>query len=139
MNLYKTLGMAAVYLSLTACSGPSRFVIQGYPGTTLPPANTFTVQSENGWMKLLKLDGQKGKFIPFASGPAAYAGFDVHLLPGKHRLEVYCWIEPNPYAGATYSDDMEIEVEGQAGEVQMISCTPEQGRMRFDVRRVAAQ
>jgi hypothetical protein len=135
MSAKQSIGAVILIGSLAACGGPARFVIQGYPGTALPPANTFTVRSQDNWMKLTKLDGKKGKFIPIRSGPAAYAGFEVHLLPGNHQLEVFCWIEPNPYTGAVYSDRTTIPVEGQAGETQVISCTPENGRMQFNVSR----
>ena len=137
MSAIKSIGAALLVASLTACGDPARFVIQGYPGAELAPAKTFTVKSQDNWMKLTKLDGKKGKFIPIRSGPAAYAGFEVHLLPGVHQLEVYCWIEPNPNSGATYSDRTTIEVDGQAGQTQVISCTPENGRMHFAISRNA--
>ncbi len=136
MNTRSLLSMLALVFSLVACSGPTRFAIQGYPGVTLPPTETFTVQSQNGWMMLDKLDGKKGKFIPLASGPGAYAGFDLHLLPGKHLLEVHCWIEPSIYSGAVYSDTTTVEVEGQAGELYVVSCTPEGKRMHYEVHRI---
>lgn len=135
MRLVSLLGAALLTLSLAACGAPKRFVIQGYPGAALTPVNTFTVQSENGWMKLHTLDGKKGKFIPLASGPGAYAGFNVHLMPGKHQLEVSCWIQDHPFTVALSSDATMIEVDGQAGEVQVIRCRPEQRNIRFDVYR----
>ena len=112
MRTTKPMGAVILMAALTGCGGATRFVIQGYPGAELAPTSTFTVESQDNWMKLTKLDGKKGKYIPIRSGPAAYAGFQVHLLPGRHQLEVYCWIEPNPYSGAVYSDRTTIDVEG---------------------------
>ncbi|MFC5571374.1 hypothetical protein ACFPN1_15020 [Lysobacter yangpyeongensis] len=135
MHYKHWLGLAALVTGLSACGGPARFAIQGYQGPVRPVAETFTVRSQNGYMKLLKLDGNKGHFIPIASGPGAYAGFDVSLLPGKHQLEVYCWIDGYPYS--TYSDNQIVEVEGQPGETLEVSCTPLGDRFHFGVRNVA--
>ena len=40
MSAIKSIGAALLVASLTACGGPARFVIQGYPGAELAPAKT---------------------------------------------------------------------------------------------------
>lgn len=136
---YTKLGIVSGFslaLSLSGCGAPKYFVIKGYPGDEQPGEQTFTVQSVavNFRMFLLGLDGKGGKFVPFAAGPGAYAGFDLKLLPGKHQLKVHC--SSVMYGGGSItSEPILVDIDGAPGETYQMVCQYDGRRINVDVDR----
>ena len=104
---------------------------QFYKGPILPATQVATLRGDN-LVILDKIDGQHMKFTQWSHvsadwvGPegifiasAKYKGFDVSLLPGKHRLTVIAPFRELAIPTGKYPE-YELELNAEAGRTYMI-------------------
>ena len=106
---------AAAGILLSGCVTPSLLKrMQAYDGPALPDNKVATIRLHDTHANPANLlEKQWGAGITAIDG-APTSGFNVaQVLPGRHRLEMYCWVRNAKFDRA---DKIRVEVDVRAGQ-----------------------